>query len=219
MTGLAGSGDGLAERVLRSDLEGRPARTLSRGGWGNPDVRVVDTARGPVVVKDFAPRHRFVRTWLGPWLVDRELAAYGRLADVDAVPAVVGRVAPEAFAVEYRPGTLLSRSLRGKLPPGFLDELEAAVRAMHARGVVHLDLRHRSNVLAGEDGRPVLIDFASALRFDPSRPWGRLAVRLFGWVDRRAVRKWRRKLGEGSGAAQDSGAGSSAGSRGASRPM
>ena len=219
MTGPAASSDDRAAQILRSDLEGRPARTLSRGGWGNPDVRVVDTARGRVVVKDFAPRHRIVRTWLAPWLVDRELAAYARLADVAAVPEVVGRVAPDAFALEYRPGTLLSRSLRGKLPPSFLDELDDAVRAMHARGVVHLDLRHRSNVLAGEDGHPILIDFASALRFDPSRPWGRLAVRLFGRVDRRAVRKWRAKLGEGSGAAQDSGAGSSAGSRGANRPM
>ncbi len=175
-------------------MDGCPSRALSRGGWGNPDVRIVETDQGPIVVKDFAPRSRFVRKVLGPWLVGRELAAYARLEEVDAVPRVVGRVAADAFALEYRPGTLLSRSLRGQLSATFLDELDAAVRAMHERGVVHLDLRHRSNVLAGDDGHPVLIDFASALRFDPNRRLGRVAVRLAGWIDRRAVRKWRAKL-------------------------
>jgi serine/threonine protein kinase len=65
---------------------------------------------------------------------------------------------------------------------------------MHRRGVVHLDLRHRSNILAGRDGRPILLDFASALRFDRSTWWGRVGVVLLGSVDRRALRKWRVRL-------------------------
>ena len=65
---------------------------------------------------------------------------------------------------------------------------------MHRRGVVHLDLRHRSNILAGEDGHPVLIDFASALRFDASKPWGRAACAALGTIDRRALDKWRVRL-------------------------
>jgi serine/threonine protein kinase len=65
---------------------------------------------------------------------------------------------------------------------------------MHARGLVHLDLRHRSNVLAGEDGHPVLLDFASALHFDPTTWWGRCAVSLLGRIDLRALDKWRARL-------------------------
>ena len=96
--------------------------------------------------------------------------------------------------VEYRPGSFLSRSLAGQLPAGFVEQLEGAIDEMHRRGVVHLDLRHRSNVLAGEDGRPVVIDFNSALIFDLSTRRGRLGLRLFAGFDRRALRKWRSRL-------------------------
>ena len=85
---------------------------------------------------------------------------------------------------------MLGRGLAGRLPAGFVDELRQSVAAMHARGVVHLDLRHRSNVLAGDDGHPVLLDFASALRL---RPRGRLA-RWLAALDRRALRKWETRL-------------------------
>ncbi len=165
-----------------------PSRILSRGGWGNPDVYLV--------VKDFAARSRPIRALIGPWLIRREMAAYRRLAGMTAVPRLLGPVGRCAFALEYRPGTLLSRALRGRLPPDFLAELEAAVREMHRRGVVHLDLRHRSNVLAGDDARPVLLDFASALRFDPETWWGRLAVWGLGRVDHGALAKWRSRLGD-----------------------
>jgi hypothetical protein len=63
--------------------------------------------------------------------------------------------------------------------------------------VVHLDLRHRSNVLAGEDGRPVLVDFASALRLGRGGALRRRLVRWLGGVDRRALAKWEAKLRPG----------------------
>lgn len=180
------------------DLAGAASRLLSRGGWGNPDVRLVETRTGQVVVKDFSVRSLPVRILFGAWLIRREMAAYGRLQGMESVPRLLGPVGRLAFALEYRPGVMLSRALRGRLPSGFLSELEEAVNEMHRRGVVHLDLRHRSNVLADGKGRPVLLDFASALRFDPHRWWGRLAVRGFGWVDRRALGKWKVRLA-GSG--------------------
>ncbi len=192
-------------------------RVLQHGHRASPDVLLVSTPAGRVVVKDFAGRPAWIRRGLGRWLLAREARTYRRLAGVPGVPRLLGRLDADALVLEYRPGVLLSRSLAGRLPPGFLPELETAVAAMHARGVVHLDLRHRSNVLAGDDGHPVLLDFASALRFDPGRPLGRLAVRLLAWIDRRALGKWRQRLGHSDAAG--AGSGSSAGSRGASRPM
>jgi serine/threonine protein kinase len=166
-------------------------------------------------VKDFAPRGAWVRAWLGPWLLGREVRAYRALAGHPAVPRLLGRIDRLAFAVEYRPGRRLSRRLAGQVAPGFVDALAGAVGAMHARGVVHLDLRHRSNVLVGEDGAPVLIDFASALRFPPGARW---LVPVFAWIDRRAVAKWRERLAPQEASASTGGASSQAGSRGASRP-
>jgi len=183
-----------ALRLSRSLLREGTRRVLHQGGWGNPDVLLVETEAGPVVVKDFAPRGRFVRRLLAPRLLAREEAAYRCLEGVPAVPRLLGRLDAEALVFEYRPGVLLSRSLRGTLPDAFLGELSHTIEEMHRRGVVHLDLRHRSNVLAAPDGRPVVLDFASALRFDTSTCWGRALVTLLGWVDRRALEKWRVRI-------------------------
>lgn len=171
----------------REGLANRTRAVLNRGGWGNPDVLLVETPPGPVVVKDYSPRSLFVRRWLGPWMLRREARAYHRLEGVEAVPRLLGSLDSAALIFEYRSGILLSRSLAGRLPPTFLPDLQAAIAEMHRRGVVHLDLRHRSNILAGDDGRPVLLDFASAMR-------GRVLVMLLGWLDRRALRKWRVRL-------------------------
>jgi hypothetical protein len=178
----------------RANLATRTRSVLNRGGWGNPDVLLVETAEGQVVVKDFDPRRGWVRRWLGPWLLEREALAIRRLEGVEAVPRLLGRIDATALVFEYRPGVLLSRSLAGTLPADFLPRLQSAVSEMHRRGVVHLDLRHRSNVLAGEDGRPVILDFASAIRFDRGTWWGRLGVAALGAVDRGALRKWRVRL-------------------------
>lgn len=180
--------------LSRPALAGRTRAVLNRGGWGNADVLLVEAEGGQVVVKDFAPRGRWVRRFLAPRLLAREEEAYRRLEGIPAVPRLLGRLDNEALVIEYRPGILLSRSLSGKLPADFLRELEETIGEMHRRGVVHLDLRHRSNILAGTDGRPIVIDFASALRFDSNTVWGRGLVALFGWVDRRALEKWRVRL-------------------------
>jgi RIO-like serine/threonine protein kinase len=120
-------------------------------------------------------------------MLRREERAYRRLEGIEAIPRLLGSLDAAALVFEYRSGVLLSRSLAGKLPPTFLSDLQSAITQIHGRGVVHLDLRHRSNILAGEDGRPVVIDFASALR-------GPVLVWLLGWLDRRALRKWRVRL-------------------------
>lgn len=181
--------------LTRARLAQHRREVLSRGGARNADVLLVESGGAHVVVKDFAPRGAFVRGWLGPWLLRREVRAYRRLAGMEAVPRFLGWLDPMAIVLEYRPGELLSRRLAGRVPTGFVAELTATVDEMHRRGVVHLDLRHRSNLLAGVDGRPVLIDFASALVFDVSTRFGRRAVERLAVFDRRALGKWRARLG------------------------
>ncbi len=180
--------------LTRASLAQRRREVLSRGGPRNADVLLVEADGGHVVVKDFAPRGRFVRSCVGPWLLRREVRAYRRLAGMASVPRLLGWLDPLAIVLEYRPGELLSRRLAGRVPRGFVDELAATIDEMHRRGVVHLDLRHRSNLLAGVDGRPVLIDFASALVFDVSSRLGRQAVEWLAAFDRRALEKWRVRL-------------------------
>jgi serine/threonine protein kinase len=189
----------------RAALAGAAERVLNRGGWSNPDVLLVRHAGERVVVKDWAGRSSFVRRWLAPWLCARELHAWRALGGHPAVPRLVGPIDRLAFAVEYRPGETLFKGRLEPLPEGFLAELEAALAELHRRGVVHLDLRNRTNVLRDAQGRPVLIDFGSALVFRPGSLAARWLLPLFAAFDRRALRKWetkqrRRKRLSGSGA-------------------
>lgn len=201
-------------QVLRADLASRTRAVLHRGRARNPDVLLVDGPAGPIVVKDFSPRGALVRALLGRWLNRREMRAYRRLAGHPSVPRLLGRIDAFAFALEYRPGRRMSRRLAGAIRPGFVDRLAAAVDAMHQLGVVHLDLRHRSNVLVDERGDPVLIDFASALVLAP----GSWLARALGRVDRKAVEKWRQRVGDDAAAADSTTSDSSEARRGASRP-
>jgi serine/threonine protein kinase len=169
------------------------AEVLSRGGSGNPDVVRVRNAGQEIVVKDFSARGPIVRR-IAPWLVGREVRAYRQLADHPSVPRLLGRVDGLAFAIEYRPGEILGPQLADRVSQSFIPELREAVAGLHARGVVHLDLRHRSNALADVDGHPVLIDFASALCFRPGGWAARWVLPIFAWLDRGAVKKWERQL-------------------------
>lgn len=205
--------------LARAGLAAATRELLSRGSRRNPDVLLVEHAGETLVVKDFAPRGVIVRATLGRWIAAREARAYRQLDGHPAVPRFRGWIDPLAFAVEYRPGQRLSTARAPELPADFLPKLETALGGMHERGVVHLDLRHRSNVLAAADGSPVLIDFGSAVCFTPGGVGARFVLPLLARIDRGALAKWRRKLAAaGQSAGQTPGGGSSDGGRKASRP-
>jgi len=185
--------DGAAS-LCRANLSERTDRQLSGGGWSKATVVLVRDGERRVVVKDFAMKRSPLRRHLGRWLLRREVRAYRALAGHPAVPRVVDQLDDWALVLEYRPGVLLSRSLKGQVPAGFLKELRDAIELMHRQGVVHLDLRHRSNILAGEDGHPVLLDFASALCFRPGGWGARLVLPWLARIDKGALAKWEVRL-------------------------
>lgn len=181
--------------IDRPALAGLDPVPLQQGVGRKPDVLLFELPGGAVVVKDFGARARWLRATLGRWLIARELRAYRALAGHPSVPRLLARIDAYAFAVEHRPGHRLSRQRATELAPDFLAQLDRAVRGLHARGVVHLDLRHRSNVLVDARGAPVLIDFASAVCLAPTRWPQRWLLRALAQIDEAALAKWRAKLG------------------------
>lgn len=184
----------LQQPLDRQNLASRVEAVLNRGGWGNPDVLLVRDGDGHVVVKDYAPRSAWVRALIGPIVISREMRAIERLADHPLVPALLQKIDRLAFAMEYRPGARMDIDLVGKIPTGFVRELAHGVATMHEMGVTHQDLRNRGNVLAGEDGHPVLLDFASALRFRKNGIAYRWLLPVIRRADLGAVEKWRQLL-------------------------
>lgn len=150
-------------RFDRPTFDRAPRALLRDGRWANARVSLVDLAGRRWVVKDFAPRAWWVRNTIGRLFVRRELAVLRRLQDIDGVPPEAFRLDAHALASGYIEGETLGKVDADRQTPEYFVALEALMRAIHARGVVHLDNRGTGNVLMRPDGSPALIDFQSAL--------------------------------------------------------
>ena len=74
------------------------------------------------------------------------------------------------------------------------EKLRSLVTQIHARGVAHIDLRKRDNILVTEDGRPCIIDFNASFCFDPASLGARFLFPILRRIDDSAVLKWKSRL-------------------------
>ncbi|MBS3905905.1 MAG: hypothetical protein KGZ49_02605 [Syntrophaceae bacterium] len=164
----------------RKDIE-KNSICLVRGRFGKPDLNRVETEGHAFMVKDVRRRNFFLRWTLGLWLIDKEWKIYSRLKGLKGIPQPVERIDRFAFAMEYIPGKAVGRS--EALSASFFLELERVLGEVHSRGVVHMDLRHKGNILVSDKGEPFLIDFNSSFSFRENGILRRFLFPLFQWVD------------------------------------
>jgi predicted Ser/Thr protein kinase len=161
-----------APRVLRD-----------KGGFLSPTVSVVDHDGRPAVLKDYRGKNLLTRGLLAPRLVKGEFDILRRLEGIPGIPRAFAIVEKRALLLEYVEGATLGKFKAGELPDSTFDLLRDTVRAMHERGVVHLDLRQKKNILIDAQKRPWLIDFGAAMK-------GRIASKARG-VDESALLKFK----------------------------
>jgi serine/threonine protein kinase len=155
--------------------------SLTRGSFGKPDLYKVEVGDQIFMVKDVRKRGFLLRWTLGLWLIHKEWKIYSRLKGLKGIPQPVERIDCFAFAMEYIPGAPIER---GKIIPSlFFSDLDQVLKAIHSRGVVHMDLRHKGNILVSEKGEPFLIDFNSSFSFRDKGILKRFLFPLFQWVD------------------------------------
>lgn len=173
--------------LSREAIDALPRRAWSRSSRFKPRVYRVEGPGGPFILKDAAGLSGPGAVWARVTL-RREARALQRLAGLPFVPDIVARPDARSLAVTLIDAWPLDRAQFRSHGRPIADRLMAAVRAMHARGVYHLDLRHRSNVLVAADGTPHLVDFGAAT---VPGPLGRLLFgRLMARVDELAVLKY-----------------------------
>lgn len=146
------------------------------GGLLKADVSVVVRDGRRLVCKDY---RRWRRTPLAPlahYLMRREARMLRRLKGWPHAPTFEGFASRHAFYMEYVPGLDLKGALAHGRPVSFAKVVDA-IAGLHRHGIVHNDIRG-SNILVAEDGRIVIIDFASALYAPKGRPLHPLARRL-----------------------------------------
>jgi len=153
----------LRKPFTRAEFESGRGEVLSQGRWANAVLYLFHTDGNVWVVKDFRPRSAIVRETVGTLLTWREMRGLDRIAGIPGVPADAFRLDRYALAYRYGPGSSLARPGIGAQPTEFYAALERLLQQVHARGIVHLDVRNARNILVDPHGRPMLLDFQSHL--------------------------------------------------------
>ena len=98
--------------------------------------------------------------------LEREYAAYQRLQGVEGVPACYGLLAKRYLLMEFIDGTAYRHATWQDRDKWFAELLDV-IRAFHARGVSHGDLKSKTNMIVGLDQKPYVIDFGTTFLHKP----------------------------------------------------
>lgn len=181
--------------LSRNFIEHHTIDFLRKAGGTRPDLRVVDTPDGKIVVKDFKNSDTLFKLIVGPILIRREYGALRKLIDVQGIPQLVGKIDRYAVAIEHIPATSLDNHIDEALTDQFYDSLRMVVDKMHERGVAHCDLRSRGNVMLGDDGKPYVVDFAACVYLGRGiNPLTRALYKQFVLADNNAVLRIKKRL-------------------------
>jgi predicted Ser/Thr protein kinase len=119
--------------------------------------------------------------------LEREYAAYQRMQGLSGVPACYGLLARRYLLMEYIDGTTY-RKAEWLDRDVWFEELLVIIRAFHARGVSHGDLKSKTNMIVGRDQKPYVIDFGTTfLQKDGFHP---INNRLFEYGKRLDINAW-----------------------------
>ena len=157
--------DANADARLTAELGAAIATGAGRRALGSgyqASVHLYSTPAGDVVVKTAHRGGPLGRLWRS--LLRREQAVYECLRGIAGIPRSFGLIGG-GLALEYIAGP----SLREHEPllgdrEAFFAKLLETVKAMHAAGVAHGDLKRKDNIIVGPGERPFLIDFGIAMR-------------------------------------------------------
>ncbi|MFW6303536.1 MAG: phosphotransferase [Candidatus Sumerlaeota bacterium] len=169
----------------REDMQGRIDHCIHAArSSGQADLYALQGDATGWVLKDFVRRPLWIRMLITRRGLSREVRALKGLQELDGVPRFGGVVDSDAFVMERLDAHRLPH--KNEAPPSIrtLEAIDRLVERMHARGWAHGDLR-RKNILVDPDGRPYLIDFATAVYGGKgSGPIGRFLLRRVAVVDR-----------------------------------
>jgi serine/threonine protein kinase len=111
-------------------------------------------------------------------MLRHEYEVYKKLGDFAGAPTCYGLIDDQYLVLEYVEG----RTIRKKRP---LDEEEFHarlfdyIRSMHAKGVAHMDLKRKDNLLVKSDESPCILDFGAAvIRKQGFHPFNQYHYRL-----------------------------------------
>jgi hypothetical protein len=184
---VAGTGTTTLE-ALESWLKAHPeARGAPLGRGYQARTELLDSPVGRFVLK----RARGLWPWrsLGQAAIRREHAIYRRIAGIPGIPRCLGLIDDRLLVLEHIEGGTFRRREAGIADwDQFFSRLLGTLRAIHAVGVAHGDLKRKDNILVGADTRPYIVDFGVAsIECASSLPWGNA---VFRWMRQYDYNAW-----------------------------
>ena len=133
---------------------------------GQADLYALKWDGQEALLKDFSTRPAWIRFFWGRFVIAREFRVMRRLWGVEGIPKVLATVGSYGILMERLNAVRIPHRTETAPPIEFFDRASELVRTIHARGIGHGDLR-RKNILIDAEGRPYLIDFATAVSVKP----------------------------------------------------
>lgn len=136
---------------------------LKHDSWAATGIYASATRQAVCKFNRRQPILRLPMAWLGRRLAAREQGFMDRLAGIDGVPGslgpvcVAGKRLDNAVSRQFITGHALRPDER--VNAEFFPRFDRLLAEVHRRGVAHVDLHKRENILVDEAGRPHLIDF------------------------------------------------------------
>jgi len=127
-----------------------------------PDVVVAENKGEFIVAKDFRDRIWIIRCLWGPLNIMYEKFILQKLTNVSEIPAFIGLEDYNCMLISYIDGDEIKKSSH-RLAPGYFDNLLKIAADIHAQGILHFDLGHKTNIMVKQNGDPAIIDFNTAL--------------------------------------------------------
>jgi serine/threonine protein kinase len=152
------------ESLKLSELPRRQCGVLRKASNTRPALWLIEENGLRAAVKDYTPNGFLYRHIIGRFLIWRESKAYRGLEGLKGVPTFYRVIDGVALVIEAVSGrTVEGLEKEERLPERFFQELRDLVESVHKRGFAHCDLKRAPNVLRGNDGKPYIIDWSSAI--------------------------------------------------------
>ena len=149
------------EGLTRKEIEHLVAEVYPSGSFGKPDVKLIHKDGDLAIVKDYRGTPLLFRSTIGAWLIGREYKFHHKLLGIKGIPRIHQKLDRYANVFEYVDARPIERDDHHILGDRFFEELRKRIERIHTRGVAHLDLSHKGNILVSKEGEPVIIDFNS----------------------------------------------------------
>ncbi len=150
-----------------------------------PDIFIIEREQQFLVAKDFRDKGWAAKNLWGPLNLMYEKFLMDKLKGVAQIPQVIGLEDYNCLLISRIDGDEIKKSSH-LLSDSFFDQLLQIADNLHSRGVLHLDLGHKSNIMVDENGNPAIIDFNSSLYLPPNA-FFRPLIRLLAMIDRYSI--------------------------------